>query len=44
MSHYFPKPFRIFGGNINVKFDVSNYATETKYNADKTELEKKFLM
>ena len=29
MSHYFPKPFRSFGGNINVKVDLSNYATET---------------
>ena len=29
MSHYFLKPFRNFGGNINVKFDLSNYATKT---------------
>ena len=29
MSQYFPKPFRSFGENINVKFDVSNYATKT---------------
>ena len=29
MSQYFPKPFRIFGGNINVKVDLSNYATKT---------------
>ena len=29
MSQYFPKPFRSFGGNINVKVDVSNYATKT---------------
>ena len=28
MSQYFPKPFRIFGGNINVKVDLSNYATK----------------
>ena len=27
MSPYFPKPFRSFGGNINVKVDLSNYAT-----------------
>ena len=27
MIHYFPKPFRSFGGNINVKVDLSNYAT-----------------
>ena len=24
MSQYFPKPFRNFGGNINVKVDLSN--------------------
>ena len=29
MSQYFPKPFRSFGGNINVKIDLSNYATKT---------------
>ena len=29
MSRYFPKPFRSFGGNINVKVDLSNYATKT---------------
>ena len=28
MSQYFPKPFRIFGGNINVKVDLSNHATK----------------
>ena len=28
MSHYFPKPFRSFGGNVNVKVDLSNYATK----------------
>ena len=26
MSQYFPKTFRSFGGNINVKADFSNYA------------------
>ena len=26
MSPYFPKPFRSFGGNINVKVYLSNYA------------------
>ena len=25
MSPYFPKPFRSFGGNINVKVYLSNY-------------------
>ena len=28
MSEYFPKPFRSFGRNINVKVDLSNYATK----------------
>ena len=29
MSQYFPKLFRNFGGNINVKVDLSNHATKT---------------
>ena len=29
MNQYFLKPFRSFGGNINVKVDLSNYATKT---------------
>ena len=29
MSEYFPKLFRSFGGNSNVKIDLSNYATKT---------------
>ena len=29
MSQQFLKPFRNFGGNINVKVDLSNYATKT---------------
>ena len=29
MSQYFPKPFKSFGRNINVKVDLSNYATKT---------------
>ena len=28
-SQYFPKPFRSFGGNINIKVDLSSYATKT---------------
>ena len=28
MNEYFPKLFRSFGGNINVKVDLSNYATK----------------
>ena len=29
MSQYFSKPFKSFGGNINVKVDISNCATKT---------------
>ena len=29
MSQYFQKPYEPFGGNINVKVDLSNYATKT---------------
>ena len=29
MSQYFPKPFRSFRGNVNVKVGLSNYATKT---------------
>ena len=29
MSQYFPKLFKSFGRNINVKVDLSNYATKT---------------
>ena len=28
MSEYFPKSFKSFGKNINVKVDLSNYATK----------------
>ena len=28
MSQYYPKPYRNLGGNINVKVDLSNYATK----------------
>ena len=28
MSQYFPKPYEPFGGDVNVKVDLSNYATE----------------
>ena len=28
MSQYFPKPCEPFGGHINVKVDLSNYATK----------------
>ena len=29
MSQYFPKPYEPFGGDINVKVDLSYYATKT---------------
>ena len=32
MSQYFPNPFRSFGENINVKVDLSSYATKTDLN------------
>ena len=28
MVQYFPKPYEPFGGDINVKVDLSNYATK----------------
>ena len=28
MSQYFPKPYKPFGGDINVKVDLSNHATK----------------
>ena len=28
MSQYFPKPYEVFGGDINVKVELSNYATK----------------
>ena len=28
MSQYFPKPYEIFGGDINGKVNLSNYATK----------------
>ena len=29
MSQYFPKPYEPFGGDINLKVDLSNYATKS---------------
>ena len=29
MSPYFPKPYKPFGGDINVNVDLSNYATKS---------------
>ena len=28
MSQYFPKPYETFGGDMNFKVDLSNYATK----------------
>ena len=28
MNQYFPKPYETFGGDINVKVDLLNYATK----------------
>ena len=30
MSQYFLKPYEPFGGDINVKVDLSNYTTDIK--------------
>ena len=29
MTEYFPKPYELFGGDVNVKVDLSNYARKT---------------
>ena len=29
MNQYLPKPYEPFGGDINVKVDLSNYTTKT---------------
>ena len=29
MNQYFPRPYEPFGGDINVKVDLSNYAKKT---------------
>ena len=29
MNQYLPKPYETFGGDINVKVDLSNYATKS---------------
>ena len=31
MSQYFPKPYEPFEGDINVKVDLSNYATKANF-------------
>ena len=29
MSQYFPRPYKTFGRDVNVKVDLSNYARKT---------------
>ena len=36
MSQHFLKPFRDFGGNANVKVDLSNYATKNDLKKNNT--------
>ena len=31
MNQYFPKPYENFGADINVKVDLSNYATKADF-------------
>ena len=31
MSEHFPEPFNHFGGNINVKVDLSDYMAKTDF-------------
>ena len=33
MSQYFPKPYKPFGADVNVKVDLSNYKTKADLNA-----------
>ena len=41
MSQYFRKPYQPFGGDINVKVDLSNYATKSDWkNATGTDTSK----
>ena len=44
MSQYFPQPYEPFGGDINVKVDLSNYATKKihmlKIEVDKLDINK----
>ena len=40
MIQYFPKPYISFGGNINVKVNLSNFALKSNLASFKTELGK----
>ena len=31
MSQYFPKPYKTFGRDINIKYNLSNYATKNRF-------------
>ena len=49
MSQYFPKPYESFGGDINVKVDLSNYGTKkdikkiTHVNTSEFDIKNKFI-
>ena len=34
MSQYFPKPYEPFGGDINIKVDLSSYTTKSDSHID----------
>ena len=40
MKQHFPKPHRNFGGNTNVKVDLSNYARKAVLPSLKVEIDK----
>ena len=40
MIPYFTKPYQAFGGDINAKVDLSNYATKTDLVSLKAEVAK----
>ena len=40
MSQYFPKPYDLFGGNVKVELDLSNYATKTHLKVTKVDTSK----
>ena len=42
MSQYFPKSYEPFGGDINVKVELSNYATKT-YIKDISHIDNSFI-
>ena len=32
ISKYFPPPYNLFGGNVKIKLDLSNYVTKSDLN------------